>query len=437
MPGLSTLVLPVLLTGLPTSAGGGSSGYGGGGGGYSGGGYSGGGYSGGSGGTLPPWMWVLIVIGIAVFFLMSWISAARLRKRRRDRVARTTLAAAEAAEDDSYFAVDEVTRGARELFVACQRAWDQRDLDRLGQLVGRDLMKEWRRRLNDFKSKGWHNEVEVRGTPEIEYVGLVNRADDTEDLVVVRITATMRDVVRKRDGSIMKKNGTDSEVNTVSEYWTLARSDDHWIVVSIEQDSEGAHHLDAPLVPTPWSDDQRDRDDARVELAVANSTPAGTDVAELVSLDFADDAHAAALDLSLVDDRFSPQVLEAAARRAVAGWAEAVDGDDAALEAVAAPGAVRELLYGGDASEKTRLVVRGPVLEALRIAELDKDAEPPAFTVEATLRGRRYVEDRDTLALVSGSRDSEVTFTERWRLALDGTGPMPWRLTAASAAKRP
>lgn len=434
VPGALALALPVVLTGLPTGAGGGTSGYGGGG--YSGGGYSG--YSGGgSGGSLPLWVWILIVLGALAFLLASSISAARVRKHRRERVARTTLAAAEAAEDDAYFAADEVIRGARELFLACQRAWGKCDLDRLGQLVGDDLMKEWRRRLNDFRSKGWHNEVDVHGTPEVEYVGLVNRADDTEDRVVVRITATMRDVVRKHDGSIMKKNGSNSEVNTVSEYWTLARRDDHWIVVSIEQDAEGAHHLDAPLVPTPWSDDQRDRDDARVELAVANSAPAGTEVADLVSLDFADDAHAAALDLSLVDDRFSPQVLEAAARRAVAGWAEAVDGDDTALESVAAPGAVRELLYGGDASEKTRLVVRGPVLEALRIAELDKDAEPPAFTVEATLRGRRYVEDRDTLALISGSRDSEVTFTERWRLALDGTGPMPWRLTAASSAKRP
>ena len=55
-------------------------------------------------------------------------------------------------------------------------------------------------------------------------------------------------------------------------------------------------------------------------------------VGELVDVDFDGDARAAALDLSVVDGRFAPAVLEAAARRAVAAWAEAVDGDDAALE---------------------------------------------------------------------------------------------------------
>jgi predicted lipid-binding transport protein (Tim44 family) len=233
----------------------------------------------------------------------------------------------------------------------------------------------------------------------------------------------------------MNKDGADTEIVSVAEYWTLARRGDHWMVVSIEQDAEGRHNLDAPLVPSPWSDDARTRDDARVELAQADAAPSGTDVAGLVDLDFADDARAAALDLSLVDDRFAPDVLEAAARRAVAAWAEAVDGDDKALAEVADAAAIRELLYQGDAAEKTRLVVRGPRLQQLRIAALDKDADPPAFTVEATITGRRYVEDRDTLALVSGSRDSEATFTERWRLALDGAGPMPWRLTAAALAK--
>jgi hypothetical protein len=237
----------------------------------------------------------------------------------------------------------------------------------------------------------------------------------------------MRDVVVQADGTVVTKTGTDSEEVSVAEYWTLARHGDGWMVVSIEQDAEGMHHLAAPLVPSPWSDDERTRDEARVELAQADAAPAGTNVAELVDLDFADDARAAALDLSLVDDRFSPAVLEAAARRAVAGWAEAVDGADEALEEVADAAAIRELLYPGDPSGRSRLVVRGPRLKALRIVALERGADPPAFVVEAELTGRRYVEDRDTLALLSGSRDAEVTFTERWRLALVGD----WRITTA------
>jgi hypothetical protein len=44
--------------------------------------------------------------------------------------------------------------------------------------------------------------------------------------------------------------------------------------------------------------------------------------------------------------------------------------------------------------------------------------------------GRRYVEDRDTAAIVGGSRDAERTFTEHWTLALDGAGEWPWRIAA-------
>ena len=41
-------------------------------------------------------------------------------------------------------------------------------------------------RLDDFDRKGWHNRVRVGGRPGIEYVGMVNRADDADDRVVVR-----------------------------------------------------------------------------------------------------------------------------------------------------------------------------------------------------------------------------------------------------------
>ena len=50
------------------------------------------------------------------------------------------------------------------------------------------------------------------------------------------------------------------------------------------------------------------------------------------------------------------------------------------------------------------------------------------MTIELRVRGRRYVEDRDTAAVVSGSRIARPAFTERWTMALDGEGETPWRL---------
>ena len=202
------------------------------------------------------------------------------------------------------------------------------------------------------------------------------------------------------------------------------------MLLSIEQDAEGAHHLDAEIVASPWSD-SRLRDESVTELATADAV-AADQIAGLADLDFDGTARAAALDLAMVDGRFAPDVLEAAARRAVDAWADAVDGDDAALERAATPGAVRELLYGGDASERTRLVVRGPRLNALRITALHADATPPAMSVEADVTGRRYREDRDTVAVVEGSKEREVTFTERWTMTLDGDSAVPWRIADAA-----
>jgi predicted lipid-binding transport protein (Tim44 family) len=117
-------------------------------------------------------------------------------------------------------------------------------------------------------------------------------------------------------------------------------------------------------------------------------------------------------------------------RRAIEAWARAVDGDDTALRAHARPEAVEALMHPGDPARQTRLVVRGPRIEAVRIAALDAAADPPAIAVEVRVAGRRYVEDRDTAELVSGSRDAARTFTEHWTLALDGSGEWPWRIAA-------
>jgi hypothetical protein len=133
----------------------------------------------------------------------------------------------------------------------------------------------------------------------------------------------------------------------------------------------------------------------------------------------------------VVDGRFAPAVLEAAARRAVEAWAEAVDGADAALERAATPAAAHALLYPHGTN--TRLVVRGPRLQALRIAALDAHAQPPTMAVEAELRGRRYLEDRDTAAVLEGSKDREAAFTERWTLALGADPATPWRIVATAA----
>lgn len=438
-------------------AGGGSSGFGGGGGGgggSSGGGgsYGGGGGSGG-GGTLGWQGWAVLIAFGAVMAAMRelgvrlWIARTiarirealaelRYRRRRGKRAARVQAAAAEAADDDPAFAADAVREEGKRLFLEAQQAWDRRDTRRLRQIVAPELMVEWARRLKDFKGKGWHNRVKVLDDPRVDYVGLVNRERDDEDRAVVRIVAKLRSYVVTRSGRKVRRKGELDDEIMVREYWTLAKRDGRWTLASIEQAAEGEHHLDGAIVATPWSDEARLSDETVTELAVADGLPEGFKPADVADLDFDGDARAAALDLALADGRFAPDVLEAAARRAVEAWAEAVDGEDAPLHAVASPEATAQLLHGEDASGGTRLVVRGPAVKRIHIAALDAGRDPATMTIEVQLGGRRYMEDRDTAAVLSGSKDSATTFTERWTLALDGAEQHPWRIVETAVTAR-
>jgi hypothetical protein len=176
------------------------------------------------------------------------------------------------------------------------------------------------------------------------------------------------------------------------------------------------------------------RDEALVEGAVATAVPDGTSVAEVAKVEFDGDARGAALDLSVADGRFAPDVLEIAARRALAAWAEAVDGGANKLSAIADPKAIQSLLHPGDPTGATRLVVRGPHAKRMRVVGLDPSITPPTMSVEVDVEGCRYLEDRDTGAVLAGSRTRTCEFTEHWTFALDGDEAQPWRIAAVGAS---
>jgi predicted lipid-binding transport protein (Tim44 family) len=441
----------VLAPAALAAAGGGSAGFSGGG---------GGGGGGGSGAglfiiiqiliriaVLGHGLGALVLIGLFLIYLLFtrvmpqaqrfWSTQGNSRTVGRRRVAqrqrRVETAAAEAADEDEAFAPEAVKANATALFKQIQAAWDAGDRARLARAVAPGLLSEWERRLDDLQRRGWRNRVQVIGEPTVEYVGLTHRGDAATDRVIVRIEAKLRDYVEDSYGNHLKRAGVLSEMVRIREFWTLRHRDGHWMLVSIEQGAEGSHALDEDIVATSWGDEHGMRDEALIEGAVADAVPEGTQIAEVADLDYQGDAHAAALDLSLADGRFAPDVLEVTARRAVAAWAEAVDGTDTQLRSLARPDAVRELLHPGDPSQRTRLVVRGPKVRRIRIVALDAAAKPPTMSIEVELEGRRYLEDRYTTAVVAGSPSRATAFTERWTFALDGDAQQPWRIAAVGA----
>ena len=370
--------------------------------------------------------------------LIDWWAQQRAQsgsrnRRPSQRERRVQLAAAEAEDEDPAYAADAIVQSATELFEQIQVAWDNCDRDTLSQLASPELMVEWNRRMDDFDRRGWRNHVQLLGHPSVELVGLTRTGDAATDSVVVRVDARMKDYVVTRSGRHLKRTGRLGETTRIREYWTLQRPHDRWILGSIEQSIEGKHALDEQIVATAWGDERSLRDQAVVEGAVANAVPADTNIAEVADLQYEGDAHAAALDLSLADGRFAPDVLEVAARRAVTGWARAIDGDDRALEAVATPEAARELLYAGDNSGRIRVVVRGPEVNRIRVVALDAAAEPATMTIEVDLSGHRYIENRDTAAVLAGSRTRKTSFTERWTLSLTDDSEQPWRITSVAS----
>src|SRR5262249_50629647 len=151
---------------------------------------------------------------VAILFVRSYFLMRRRAKRAREREVEVHGAALEAAQDDSDFDPDNVKASASELFLEIQRRWSDNDVEGLEQLVGEDLMVEWRRRLEDFKRKGWHNKVTPAGAPHVEYLGLTNREGEDEDRVVVRITATCEDFVVDRNGATILKDDATSTTTT-------------------------------------------------------------------------------------------------------------------------------------------------------------------------------------------------------------------------------
>ena len=378
-------------------------------------------------------MFLGLFLAFVLFAIIStWLTVRRLRRRLDERDVQVRTAAAEAAEDDEAFAADRVTQDVTVMFHAIQGAWDARDETALGTLVGNDLLVEWHRRLGDFARKGWHNRVRVITGPG----GALRRAHEPR----------ARRGGPHRRPHLREPRGLRRGPRRHARHARRNQHDDHRAArvldprqarpaldprSSIEQDAEGSHQLDAPLVASPWAD-ARVADEALVEGAVADAALPGVATAELVDVDLAGDARVQALDLSLADARFGPDVLAAAARRAAEAWSDAVDGEDAPLLEVATPGAVDALLYGGDASHDSRLVVRGPRIDGVTIEQLEASPEPAHMTLAVHVRGRRYVENRDTAAILSGSRDRETAFTERWTMALDGTDATPWRLVGVA-----
>ncbi|HET9172766.1 MAG TPA: Tim44-like domain-containing protein [Actinospica sp.] len=413
--------------------GGGSHGFsGGGGGGGGGGGFhgsTGGGYGGvyvaGGGGA------VGLIVLIAIVVLILWFRSQRQKaagKRtlntqsdrsahRADEQARMRAAQIEArvdglAQSDASFDLETLKQRAAGLYVTAQRAWTDRDHGTLRQILSPVLYGKWAEELRDYESRGEVNVVEIVSGPEVELVDVANRAGEVNDTVTFRITATLNDYVRRDfGGTAGRRDGSTRPV----EYWTLRKNEaGAWIVSSIEQAAEGAHHLTGAIETDGW-DQKAVAREAVLEVAGNNAVEGGGDILALTGISWSTDADAAVADLSVLDGRFDKSVLEVAVEQFLEEWVM----NDGSLDftSVRTP---------------DRTVMRNAEITAIKVRSL-VSREPIVFRVEVGAEGVYYEVDRRTEEVLRGDAHKRRPVGFSFDLRLDEPSAKQWTVIAAGA----
>jgi len=414
--------------------GGGGHGFGGGGGGGGhggGGGYhTGGGHvffvGGGGGGSAG-------IVVVVLLILLIWWLVSRYRKSGgksglntgSDRTAHRSDAAASQratqvearveaiADTDATFALEPLKERAVWLYTTAQRAWTDRDRALLKQILSPVLFVKWDEELRDYESRGEVNVVEIVSGPTVELVDVANRAGETNDTVTFRITATLNDYVRRAYGSnAARKDGSTRPV----EYWTLRKDGSGaWIVASIEQAAEGAHHLTDAIETDVW-DQKAVARDAVLEVANNVSVQGADDVLALTNISWSTDANAAAGDLSVLDGRFDKAVLEVAVEQFLEEWAM----NDGSLDftSVRTP---------------NRTVMRNAAVSSVEVRSL-VSRDPIVVQVVVDAEGFYYEVDRRTEEVLRGDAHKRRPVAFTFDLRLDGPSAKGWTVIAADAS---
>ena len=268
--------------------------------------------------------------------------------------------------------------------------------------------------------------VRVTGRPRVTILRVVNRPGEAEDRAIVRVRCRVR-VPRAPVTFLDMTPLMDPTRIRVDERWTLGRAGDDWRVLSVEGDPLAAPVLKAPLIPDALADDARLREGALREVVAADAHAgpglADADASPMQQL----------LDLSLVDGRYLPALLEAELTHVVEAWEAASLGSATPLETVASALAVDVLLHPEWARrEAGRLEVQDAVLCRWEPRVVAADQEPPRVTVVVTVEATRRVRSEQDGSLVAGSVEARHAMTPEWVLELVRGGPLNWRLVSST-----
>ncbi|MFE1318299.1 Tim44-like domain-containing protein [Kitasatospora phosalacinea] len=412
--------------------GGGSHGFGGSGGSHGGGSHrSGGGgfyfFGGGGGGGVGGLIALLVIV--AVVLLVLWFvrrrrkaaqtaglntvsdrTAHRADAQARERAVQVGARVDAIADTDATFDRAALESRAVWLYETAQRAWTRNDRAVLQEILSPVLYGKWADELDDYASRGEVNVVEILSGPVVELVDVANRAGEVNDTVTFRITATLNDYVRSSYGAdAARKDGSTRPV----EYWTLRKDRaGEWIVSSVEQAAEGAHHLTDAIETDGWDQKEVARE-AVLEVAGKTAVRGAGDLLSLTNVSWSTDADAAAGDLSVLDGRFDRAVLEVAVERFLEEWVM----NDGSLDFTSVRTA-------------DRTVMRDAVVRSVTVRSL-VSREPVVFRVAADAEGVYYEVDRRSEQVLRGDAHARRPITLVFDLRMDDASSDAWSVVAA------
>ena len=361
-----------------------------------------------------------VVAGIAGYNLSAAARQARaearatrkaVRTRRRVRAGADALR--DAAQSDAAFSPEVALGTVREFVALADSIW-RGGKAQADDRPGVELVREWAQAL--AVSKG--GIARIIGEPRIGVLDVVARSAASEDRVAVRVT--MRLALRRR-------TWVDQRTLHYDARWTLARAANGWEPVEIEPYTGDPSIERRPFIARPADDTERLHEESVGELAKADAAISGSP-AELLTVGTA--PYQALLELSVLDGRYAPLVLEASLKYLLDAWQTATAGPETPLQVAADDDAVDELLFAGD----ERVVARDLRLEHWFVAEFDRDANPPSVLVQLTVDGVYYrIGPGDTPH--PGDTPDAHPRQLWWRLAPADHAPTQWRLLNANAAQ--
>lgn len=340
---------------------------------------------------------------------------ARRERRARVRSKQATSASEEASWDEPAFAADTIRDTVLEMLTIAERVWRGDPPDDFTDREDRSAIENW------IQSRNLSASMHFKGRPAVDVLRVVNRVDESEDRAVVRVRGRVT-----FDRALAKVRFSDIGID---DRWTLGRHGAHWNLLYAHGDPLADQFLAARSIASGAADDQRLLEASFTELAASDRLAIGGAVGELIESGPASVEQLG--DLSIVDGRFLPALIEAQLVHLIEAWEEATVGSEEPLVALTDQNVKDTLLEVSTKHGPARLILQDAVLQTWTPTTIRADDARIAIEVTLTVTAVRYVIAPSTGARLAGSNDARHEITLNWTLKLTDQPRMPWRLTAS------